>query len=456
MDSLRDSPRGEDTGRRVTSPYCRKRLSTWLSPEHIANGCCGEFWQWIRRELWKKRRAPRDGWHTRAVSKVRILYLIGTLELGGAERQLAELAQGLDPERFEARVCCLSRGGPIARTLEDKGIRVEILGLQRARIRRHPWEALAGITSLVGSIRSMRPDVLHCYLYAAYVTGAFAGTLAGVPAIVAGRRSLGRFKEGKLPLLGIERVANALTDLLIANSFAVRADVLRQERVARHKVEVIYNGIEASRYAIRPDPALRRELGLISPGPVVSVVANFIDYKGHEYFLDAWSNVIRAIPEAVALLVGDGPCRTALEAQARRVGIEASTRFLGQRQDVPEILALTDVFVHPSLEEGFCNAILEAMAAGKPVVATFVGGNPEAILDGTTGILVPPRDSRTLGDALIGLLRNPGRAMQMGVEGRERVRRSFDLNKMIAQYERAYLELLTKKGVDTSPEGHAL
>jgi glycosyltransferase involved in cell wall biosynthesis len=383
--------------------------------------------------------------------RIRVLYLIGTLELGGAERQLTELALGLDRNRFEPSVFCLFGGGPLVRPLEDHGIPVRNMGIQGTRLRRHPWKVAGHVARVIGAVRAVQPDVLHGYLYWAYVAAAFAGRLAGVPVIVAGRRSLGDFKAGKKTWLAIERLANWLTTQLIANSQAVKTDVLRQERVPAHKVAVIYNGIELSRYATEADPSLRERLGVSARSLVVTVIANLIHYKGHRYFLSAWRKVVEAVPNSIALLAGDGPLRVELETQASDLGIENSVIFLGRRMDVPEILAVTDILVHPSLEEGFCNAILEAMAAGKAVVATAVGGNPEAVVDGETGILVPPKDPESLAQAVLALMKEPERARKMGLAGRARVGKEFGLQTMVERYEQVYLDLLKRRKVRLDP-----
>src|SRR3990172_4310784 len=176
---------------------------------------------------------------------------------------------------------------------------------------------------------------------------------------------------------------------------------------------VIRNGLDLSRYQLVPEISLKKDLRLAPESAVVTVVANFIHYKGHRYLLEAWRKVVEAVPGSVALLVGDGPLRPELERLARDLGIEESIRFLGSRMDVPKLLAISDVLAHPSLEEGFCNAILEAMAAGKSVVTTSVGGNPEAVVDGLTGILVPPGDAESLAQALVGVLKDPDKARKI-------------------------------------------
>jgi glycosyltransferase involved in cell wall biosynthesis len=191
--------------------------------------------------------------------------------------------------------------------------------------------------------------------------------------------------------------------------------------------------------------ALRAEIGLYG-GPIVIVVANLIAYKGHEYFLRAWADVCRVFPGAVALLVGEGPVRAAREADARALGIETNVRFLGLRRDVPALLAVSDLLAHPSTQEGFCNALLEAMAASRPVVATDVGGNREAVVDGETGLLVPARDAARLAAAMLAVLEQPDRGVAWGRAGRRRAAERFQRSRMLREYETLYDELLTQAG----------
>jgi glycosyltransferase involved in cell wall biosynthesis len=178
---------------------------------------------------------------------------------------------------------------------------------------------------------------------------------------------------------------------------------------------------------------------------VIGVVANFIHYKGHTIFFEAWSDVLQKYPHAVALLVGDGVLRTEVETKAAQMGLMPSLRFLGVRDDVPKLLALVDIYVHPSLQEGHSNAILEAMAAAKPVVACAVGGNVETVTAGQTGLLVPPGDSRALAEAIIRLLDNPDEATRFGAAARRVVAERFDERTMAARYEEVYERLVAEK-----------
>lgn len=382
---------------------------------------------------------------------MRILFLIGTLDVGGAERQLVELATRLRPE-FEPVILCLSATrGPLAKTLEQAGVRVEAVGMPAVRNKRGlqrlsaASSTPAALMRLVSTIRRYRPDVIHGFLFHGYILATMAGRLAGVPVVVGSRRSLSNFKRDRPMLQTLERRVNDRTDLIIANSEAVRQDVLHTEGVPADKVIVIYNGLETARYAAAPhNEALRRDL-VGKDGPVALVVANFIAYKGHRYFLEAWARVVAAHPRAVALFAGDGAERAGCEMLANDLGLAERVRFLGTRSDVPALLKAADLLVHPSLEEGFCNAIVEAMAAGLPVVATNVGGNPEAVIEGETGYLVPPRDVTALSEGMISVWHRPDGGRSLGAAGAARVQAQFDMERMVTAYKTVYADLLARK-----------
>ena len=392
---------------------------------------------------------------TDAAIPTKILFVIGTLAVGGSETQLMELASRLDRRRFEPVVCSLFSGGDLVAPLRARGVRVHELDFDALPVGRL-W-FLTGLPAIARAlwqlwrlIRRERPAILHGVLLWAYVLGTFLGRAAGVPVIIASRRSLGLFKADKPHYLFLERMGNRLTDLVIANSEAVREDTLQRENVRREDIVVIHNGLDLARFDAAPDERLAAGLEL-GRGPRVIVVSNLIYYKGHEHFFRAWAGVVGRFPNAVAMLVGDGLQRPALDVLAEELGIRSSLRFLGVRHDVPGLLALADVYVHPSLQEGFSNAVLEAMGAGKAIVATRVGGNAEAIVDGETGILVPPADPDALRRGILRLLEDPDHARQMGARARDRVRARHDIEVVVQQYEREYERMLaartrTKRG----------
>jgi glycosyltransferase involved in cell wall biosynthesis len=384
-----------------------------------------------------------------AAPVTKILFVIGTLEVGGTETQLVELATRLDRRCFEPVVCCLAADGPLGPRLRASGIAVHPLGFPGFQSLRFSnagrfADASRLLVRLWRLIRGERPAILHGMLFWAYVLGTFVGRAAGVPIVISSRRSLGLFKADKPHYLRLERIADRMTDLFIANSEAVRADTLAREPVNASDIIVIHNGLDLARFDAAPDAALAASLG-IAGRPCAIVVSNFIGYKGHEYLLRAWRDLLERFPSAVVMLVGDGVLRAEMERLVDELQIRHSVLFLGVRSDVPALLALADLYVHPSLQEGYSNALLEAMAAGKAVVATAVGGNVEAVSDGVNGLLVPPQDSIALEAAMSRLLADLPAARRMGELARRAVHETYEIGVMVKAYERVYTMLVDRK-----------
>jgi glycosyltransferase involved in cell wall biosynthesis len=217
------------------------------------------------------------------------------------------------------------------------------------------------------------------------------------------------------------------------------------------KVFLIPNGVEIKVFTEANQSlveALAQEWKIRSHTPVIGTLARLHEQKGHSYLLDAVAQLRREIPDVKALVVGDGELRPSLEQRTQALRLSDSVIFTGTRRDVPEILALLDVFVLPSLWEGLPIALLEAMAAGLPVVATRVGGVPEVVVDGETGLLVPPRDPDALSEAILTLLQDPDLRQKMGQAGQERVREYFSVERMVEETEALYERLLAEKGLN--------
>jgi glycosyltransferase involved in cell wall biosynthesis len=422
-----------------------------------------------------------------------VTLMIGQLGLGGTEKQVALLAAGLHARGVRTTVLVMFQGGPHEETLRSSGVPVVHLGFRshEAGWGRMLATNVAAFLRLVRHLRRSRPDVLHAFLYHSYVTAAPAARLAGVPVLVAGRRSLGDFKQGRRLHLAIERMATRWTDLLIANAMAVAEDTRRQESVPAEKITVVYNGLPDSAFeapplparsttarrtpvsAPAPVPALSSPSAAAAAGteagaatgavtgaggmapapyaaepaeldsalPVVLCVANLMAYKGHRHLIDAAARLAKRGRPCTLALAGEGPERAELERQAECLGIDV--RFLGARTDVDRLLARAEMVVLASLQEGMSNAVMEAMAAGRPVVATEVGGTGE-LLRGGRGVLVPPADPGALADGIDKLLADPSRAARLAARARAWCRAHAHVDAMVDEHIRIYRELLER------------
>ncbi|MBB5870807.1 glycosyltransferase involved in cell wall biosynthesis [Allocatelliglobosispora scoriae] len=365
-----------------------------------------------------------------------VALIIGQLGLGGAEKQVALLALGLHRRGIHTRVITLFSGGPREDDLRAAGVPVHNLGLRR--LGRNPADAARlaiGLGRLTAHLRRDRPDVVHSFLYHAYVLATPPARLAGVRVVVAGRRSLGTYLENRRLAQAAQRAVTRRTDLLIANAYAVADDTRRREGLGGDRLAVVYNGLPDAAFAPTtpadlPDPV----------GPVVVCVANLHDYKGHRHLLDAAALVRTPV---TLVLIGDGTERAALAEQADRLGIDL--RLLGHAspEEVPAWLARADLVVLPSLTEGMSNAVMEAMAAGRAIVATDVGGTGELLRD--RGSLVPPGDPRALAHAIDALLDDPGERLRVGTAARDFAREHLTAEAMVRRHIEIYRELVAAK-----------
>ncbi len=393
------------------------------------------------------------------VSKpVKILYIIGSLDRGGAEGQLIKLSSNLEPHYWLARVFCLSRPGAQAAMLMNLGVQVDApkgfdlwqsLFSGKSSFAR-AIRAFLSSFSLVRIVLGFRPDIIHFILPEAYIAGGLLTIILPVPVRVMSRRSLNLYQR-KIPWAGsLERWLHRRMDACIGNSRAVASELI-EEGAAASKVKLIPNGLDT--HNIRPEPAKRRQrldqLGLAEPVILCTVIANLIAYKGHLDLVDAVACCRDTLnhPLCVLIIGRDDGMQAAIEERIDSHGIGDVFLFLGSREDTWDWLCASDIAVLASHEEGFSNVILEAMACALPVLATDVGGNSEAVLDTVTGLLVPKQDPRRLGEALATLVNDAGLRADLGRRARERVCECFTLERCVRQHEILYKNLLESAGV---------
>jgi len=380
--------------------------------------------------------------------KPSVLQLIGSFHQGGSERQALQLIRLLhDSGRFRVQLACLDPGGVLRAEIED---------LKLGEIPSFPLTAFYNLNALAQTrrfaryVKEQKVEVLHSHDFYTNVFGMFAGALARVPVRIASMRETGGMRTSGQRWL--QRLAYSLAHQVVANSEAVSVELVKQG-VSPKKITVIYNGIDPNRVTV-PDSATRndsfRRVGL--PPSMdgqyrfVTVVANLRhDVKDLPTFLRAARRVHDAIPNAAFLLAGEGELMPSLVALARDLGLEDCTYFLGRRESVADLLSISDVCVLSSKAEGFSNSILEYMAAGRPVVATDVGGAREAIVEGGTGHIVPAGDDQTMAERITALLTRAGRS-SMGDEGRKIVQERFSLAAQLARTEELYDRLLAAAG----------
>lgn len=374
---------------------------------------------------------------------VSILFVIGSLELGGAERQMALLIENLVVRGVTCHLFVLEGiGGPLYGILKEIDLKVYEGGYNRrvSLFRKVPSLFRAQIR-LSQVISTIRPDVIHAYLPLTNIMGSLAGRMSGIPLVVTSRRALGTHQDRYRGWRIFDILSFRLSHVVTANSQAVAEDVLRRELGDASKISVIYNGIDTFPFesAKSRRDAVRNLLKIPLDEKVVMSIANFIPYKGLLELIEAAAVVIGRMSDVTFVLIGeDRGMLEQLKERARSLGISDGVLFLGQRLDVPELLGAADILALSSHEEGFSNVILEAMASGLPVVATDVGGNIEAVIHGVTGWLVPPKKPAAMADGVLDLLNDKERAARWGKRGQDRVKESFTVEKMVEKHEALY------------------
>jgi glycosyltransferase involved in cell wall biosynthesis len=374
----------------------------------------------------------------------RILFVLGSLTMGGTETQLVLLAGGLKRRGWAVDVFPLEKSGVLVDRLERAGVCVWDGGYQHAsgtRMRRLARLAACEARLFWHALRS-RPDVVHGFLPLTNFMSAVTGRLTFAPKIVTSKRALSRHQDRHPAWKRLDRMANALSHVITANSKAVAADTHARDGYDIDRIVVIPNGVDFSRLdeADRHRSRAREQLGLLPSDIAIVMVANLIPYKGHRELLEAFARIAAGDIRPKLFLIGrDDGIAAGLMTEAARLGIAGRVSLMGERSDVPVLLSAMDLGVMASHEEGFSNALLEKLAIGLPVVATDVGGNPEALRGMPDCILVKPQDAddlaRGLGDA-IGRLGGDGQGRKV----RQRlVRERYSVDAMVDAYERLYL-----------------
>ncbi len=385
--------------------------------------------------------------------RVRIVHCIGSLAVGGAERQLAELICRLPPDRFEQSLVLLKAEGAFLEQVRHANCDVVALRGRRPTRRgklRTAYKLWIAIARIVRHLIRARPHIVHGQMRTANILVLVAGRVAGVRAIATSQLNLCRDPMARTRLQRIENRAHRAASGVFANSNAVVRDLVRHQGVDPARIRLIYNGVDVDRFAPRSreqQRAIRRAAGFGESERVLLCVANLHPYKGHADLIRAFALLDPAHGDLTLVLVGrdegeEAPARVL----ARELGVERRIRFTGQVSAVEEFLAIAELVVHPSHEEGFANAILEAMSAGRPVIACDVGGNAEAIVDGETGVLVPPSQPGRLAAAMNELLGEPGRACAMGRAGRQRIEERFAIERMVDDFAEWYDDVVAQAG----------
>jgi glycosyltransferase involved in cell wall biosynthesis len=369
---------------------------------------------------------------------VNILHVISKLPVGGVENQLSMILRKYDKKKFCPFVCSLSDKGEIGKEIEDYGI--EVIPLHKLK-HRFDWTIVKDIYNLIKErdIKIVRTHQYHANLY-----GRLSALLAKVPCIVASVHNVYTI-DRKLHRRMINRFLARFTDKIVAVSEIVKKDILKYDGLREDKVTVIYNGIDTDRLLNKDGNVIRSEFNISSDVPVTGTIGRLTLQKGQKYLIEAVSIIKEKFPKIMLLIVGDGPMKDELQNYAKALGLNEHVIFTGSRRDVPTFLAAMDIFVLPSLWEGLPNALLEAMASGKSIIATDIPPVREAINSEKEGILVPARNSSAIASSIEFLLVNKTFAVIFGNNAQERAYSDFNITTTVDKYTNLYEDILNNK-----------
>lgn len=374
----------------------------------------------------------------------RILWMIDSLMPGGAEHLLLTILKTIDHEKFDIRVLALQirRGNPIADELEKMGISVDLAPSQIRNLR-NPIKLLR----LFFYIKNLSPELIHTQLEHSDILGNVFAKILGIPSVstlhtIEVAKDL-KFAHFRLKLKWF--ILKYFCDTIITVSDKTREHHLRFGKLPEHKTITIYNGIQLSRFQSHNRTGLDETKGILGLKPnsfVITTVAVLREPKGIQFMIKALPEIIRHEPNLTYLVVGDGIYDSELKNLVNELGLQERVIFTGYRTDIPDILAVSDLFVLPSLGDALPTVLIEALAAEKPIIATRVGGIPEIINDGINGLLVTPADPESLTKACLKYLRDVEFSRNIKAKGAEIAKERFDIRIQAKKLETIYNDLI--------------
>jgi glycosyltransferase involved in cell wall biosynthesis len=385
---------------------------------------------------------PAEPFSDAGLERIKLMKFVTLFAIGGTERQVVNIGKGLDPRRFDLQFACLQRVGEFLAECDARSWSI-------AEYKVHSLYGYATFKKQMEFGRSLRRQgiqILHTYGFYPNVFAIPTARFAGVPVIIGSVRDTGDLWTPWQHK--VQKICLRMADHIIVNAEAIKRDLL-QRGYREDRVTVIPNGIDLERFrASHTGESVRLELNIPREAPVVGVLSRLMRIKGLEYFIEAAALIAARIPHVRFLIVGDTKIRQEYREELKRLviklGLQDKVIFTGFRLDVPELLAVLSVSVLPSIgSEGLSNSLLESMAAAVPVVATRVGGTPEIIEDGVSGLLVPPADAGALAGAICRLLEEKALAENVGQAGRRLILSRYSLDQAVATTERLYRDLLS-------------
>jgi sugar transferase (PEP-CTERM/EpsH1 system associated) len=364
---------------------------------------------------------------------IKVLHLIQGLEIGGLENMVVSLSKGVNRCLYQPAICCYDTLGTLASSLNGT-VNVHFLKRNQGIDYTYPFK-------LAKLLRKEKVHILHLHNSTAFFYGVIAGGIARVPVIVYTEHARDVFPNLKVRIA--DKFLSLFTNKVIVVADFLKKNLIKYEWFNPSKVMTIYNGIDGSKFKAEFDKSeIKRGLGLSENSRIIGMVARLDPIKNHKSLIMSMQSVIKKFPEAILLIIGDGPIRNELEVFVEKCDLKKNVTFLWTRHDIPQLLSVMDIFVLCSMSEGLPITLLEAMAGGKPIVATRVGGIPEVIEHNINGLLIPSGNIEALLDAILELLRDTEKAKQLGAAAERKFERNFSLSSMVEKYQEVYEALL--------------
>ncbi len=383
------------------------------------------------------------------MKKIRVMHVVRSLGNGdGIAQVVSSLVSNMNKERFDVSVCCLVSGGIFAEQMKSAGVEVTILNARSEVSLRAIFSNIPQITKLVYLLRRKKIDILHTHEFFPGTLGRIAAIIARVPVIVLMLHNIDYWKKWHHRL--VDKMLARFTDRIVTNSRAVKDDVCIKSGIPEEKFVIIHNGIDLKKFS-HPENGngLKNELGIGNNEYIVGTVGRWAKQKGYQYLIEA-SRIVRSVRKDVRFVIVGGdahhPGESIKDELFRlndNLNEEDRVIFTGYRPDIPELISIFDIFVFPSLWEGFGLAMAEAMAMGKPLVASKIGAISEIVEHRKTGLLVPSGDAKAIANAVIELIENKKITEAMGESGRKYVEDFFSVEGMTKKYEELYQSLYT-------------
>ena len=363
--------------------------------------------------------------------KIKVLQITHDLAIGGLQQVVVNICRTINRDKFDISVLCLRTLGEFVPAIEKMGIEVQLLPQKENATDYLSFLKVARI------LKEKRPDVIHTHNTQPFIDGTIAAMLAGVKTVV--HTDHARSFPDKRRYMFAEWLISHYAYKIVGVSEHTANNLISYEKISKDKLVVIPNGIDGAQFQSPFDPeSKKRELGISNTGPIIGLGVRLSEQKGITYLLQAMPALVAEFPSIILLIAGSGPLEETLKSEAEQLGVNNNVHFLGPRLDLNEIIRLFDVYVLPSLWEGLPMVLLEAMAAGLPIVATDVGGVATAVHDGQNGLLVTARNPDLLASSLIRLLRNESWRRDYGSFGRRIFDGQFSARIMTEKYERLY------------------